>query len=66
MPTMFPHVPENPAAPPVIHNDYAALGHRKGMPEGHALVERELVVPIMREDKIVAILGVGNKDGGVR
>ncbi|MBM4450797.1 MAG: PAS domain S-box protein, partial [Chloroflexi bacterium] len=46
---------------PVIHNDYASLPHRKGMPEGHAQVVRELVVPIMRHDRIVAILGVGNK-----
>jgi signal transduction histidine kinase len=46
---------------PVIHNDYASLPHRKGLPEGHAPVIRELVVPIMRSDKIVAILGVGNK-----
>jgi PAS domain S-box-containing protein len=47
---------------PVIHNDYASLPHRKGMPEGHARVVRELVVPILREDKIVAILGIGNKE----
>jgi PAS domain S-box-containing protein len=46
---------------PVIHNDYAALPHKKGMPKGHAAVIRELVVPVMREDKVVAILGVGNK-----
>jgi PAS domain S-box-containing protein len=46
---------------PVIHNDYAALPHRKGMPEGHAKVIRELVVPTLREDRIVSILGVGNK-----
>jgi len=46
---------------PVIHNDYAALPHRKGMPEGHAKVIRELVVPTLRGDRIVAILGVGNK-----
>jgi PAS domain S-box-containing protein len=46
---------------PVIHNDYSALQHKKGMPKGHAQVIRELVVPIMRLDKIVAILGVGNK-----
>ncbi|MGD9216915.1 MAG: GAF domain-containing protein, partial [Desulfobacteraceae bacterium] len=48
---------------PVIHDDYAALAHRKGMPEGHAEVIRELVVPVMRGEKIVAILGVGNKPG---
>ena len=46
---------------PVIHNDYASLPNRKGMPEGHSVVIRELVVPIMRMDRIVAILGVGNK-----
>jgi PAS domain S-box-containing protein len=46
---------------PVVHNDYAALPHRKGMPEGHAEVVRELVVPVLRDNKIRAILGVGNK-----
>ncbi len=46
---------------PVIHNDYASLPHRRGMPEGHAPVVRELVVPIFRGNAIVGILGVGNK-----
>jgi PAS domain S-box-containing protein len=46
---------------PVIHNDYASLPNRRGMPEGHAQVIRELSVPIRRGDKIVAIIGVGNK-----
>jgi PAS domain S-box-containing protein len=46
---------------PVIHNDYASLPHRRGMPEGHAAIVRELVVPIMRNDRFVAILGIGNK-----
>ncbi len=46
---------------PVIHNDYAALQHKRGMPEGHAEIVRELVVPVMRKDQVVAILGVGNK-----
>ena len=46
---------------PVIHNDYGSLEHRKGMPEGHARVIRELVVPVERGGKIMAILGVGNK-----
>lgn len=45
----------------VIHNDYESLPHKKGMPPGHAPVKREVVVPIFRGDKIVAILGVGNK-----
>ena len=46
---------------PVIHNDYASLPHRKGMPPGHAKVIRELVVPVFRGERIVAVLGVGNK-----
>ena len=45
----------------VIHNDYSSLPHKKGMPEGHAKVIRELVVPVIRKDKAVAILGIGNK-----
>jgi two-component system cell cycle sensor histidine kinase/response regulator CckA len=46
---------------PVIHNDYASLPHRKGMPEGHAPVVREVMVPIFRGTQIKAIIGVGNK-----
>lgn len=45
----------------VIHNDYASLTHRKGLPPGHAPVIRQLVVPVFREEQIVAIFGVGNK-----
>ncbi|MCA9730863.1 MAG: PAS domain S-box protein [Deferribacteres bacterium] len=46
---------------PVVHNDYESLPHKKGLPEGHAPLIRELVVPVLRAGKIVAILGVGNK-----
>jgi PAS domain S-box-containing protein len=46
---------------PVIHNDYPALPHRNGLPDDHAAVVREMAVPIMREGKIVSILGLGNK-----
>ncbi len=45
----------------IIHNDYAALKDRKGMPEGHAEIKREVVVPVLRGEKVVALLGVGNK-----
>lgn len=47
---------------PVIHNDYAGLPDKKGLPEGHAVLIRELVVPILRNpNQAVALLGVGNK-----
>jgi signal transduction histidine kinase len=46
---------------PVIHNDYASLSHRKGFPEGHAQVERELLIPVIRNDNVVAVMGLGNK-----
>ena len=46
---------------PIIHNDFSSLPQRKGLPQGHAPVIREAVVPIMRDSRIVAIIGVGNK-----
>jgi diguanylate cyclase (GGDEF)-like protein/PAS domain S-box-containing protein len=47
---------------PVIHNDYASLPERKGLPAGHGTIHRELVAPTMRDGRIVAILGVANKE----
>ncbi len=41
--------------------NYASLPNKKGMPPGHAVVIRELVVPVIKNGKVVAILGVGNK-----
>ena len=46
---------------PIIHNDYAGIINKKGLPEGHVPMTREIVVPIFEEDRIVAIIGVGNK-----
>lgn len=46
----------------IIHNDYESLTNKKGLPPGHAKILRELVVPIIRNKKIVAICGVGNKE----
>lgn len=45
----------------VIHNDYEKMPYKKGLPEGHAGIIREMVVPVMRNNEVVAILGVGNK-----
>lgn len=49
------------ARAPVIHNDYAGLAQKKGLPPGHAQITRELTVPIFREGLVKAIIGVGNK-----
>ena len=46
---------------PVIHNDYQSLPNKKGLPKGHAPVIREMVMPIIRGGKIMAVFGVGNK-----
>jgi diguanylate cyclase (GGDEF)-like protein/PAS domain S-box-containing protein len=46
---------------PIIHNDYSNLPGRKGLPEGHAEIVRELVVPTLRGGRVVSVLGVGNK-----
>jgi|GEM_PF-768939 len=46
---------------PVIHNDYQNAIGKKGLPDGHVPVIRELVVPVIRNGKVLAILGVGNK-----
>jgi PAS domain S-box-containing protein/putative nucleotidyltransferase with HDIG domain len=46
---------------PAIHNGYATMPGRKGMPVGHAPVTRELIVPVMRGGAVIALMGVGNK-----
>ncbi len=45
----------------VVYNDYGALHHKKGTPEGHPPLDRMLTMPVMRGDSITAIFGVGNK-----
>jgi PAS domain S-box-containing protein len=46
----------------VIHNDYSNLDHKKGLPKDHAPLFREALVPIFDGNRIVAIIGVGNKE----
>ncbi|MDM8536045.1 response regulator [Desulfobacterales bacterium HSG17] len=47
---------------PVIHNNYADLTDKKGLPDGHFPVWRHMSVPIFDKGNIVAIAGVGNKE----
>ena len=47
---------------PVIINDYAAYPNKHGLPEGHSAMIRLLSVPIFEDDKVVMIMGVGNKE----
>ena len=46
---------------PVIHNDYTSLAHRKGVPAEHPELVRQLLLPVLRGERIVAILAVANK-----
>lgn len=46
---------------PMVCNDYASYPDRRGLPQGHAGLERLVSVPIMEHGLVRMILGVGNK-----
>jgi PAS domain S-box-containing protein len=46
---------------PIIHNDFQSLPNRRELPPGHVAMIREMTIPVFDGDRIVAILGVGNK-----
>ena len=46
---------------PLIQNDYESLSKRKGVPQGHVPITREIIIPIIRNERIMAIMGIGNK-----
>lgn len=46
---------------PIIHNDYGALPNKRGLPEGHAPLNRLLTVPVIEGGLVRVIMGVGNK-----
>ncbi|KAB2869586.1 MAG: PAS domain S-box protein [Bacteroidales bacterium] len=46
----------------IIVNDYVSqIEHKKGLPEGHVTISRFMSVPIIIDNKIVAVVGVANK-----
>jgi PAS domain S-box-containing protein len=48
---------------PIITNDYAAPSTlKKGVPEGHVPILRHMNVPVLDGERIVAVVGVGNKE----
>ena len=38
-----------------------SLTNKKDLPQGHVQIVREMVIPIIRNEKIVAVMGIGNK-----
>ena len=46
---------------PVVFNDYAAYPHKRGLPEGHAPLDRLISVPVIEGGRVVMLTGVGGK-----
>ena len=70
VPELIPHYPVKEAGTwvdcfytkkAVIHNNYHSLKHKKGLPEGHFPLNRYVTLPVLEDEKVVVIFGVGNK-----
>lgn len=46
---------------PVVVNDYNAYPNKRGLPLGHAPLERLISVPVIEDGQVVMLTGVGNK-----
>lgn len=46
---------------PIVINDYPSYEHKKGLPEGHAMLKRFVSFPVIEEGKVVMLCGIGNK-----
>lgn len=46
---------------PVIHNNYAEYARHSQLPLGHFPLQRHMSIPIFFAEKMVAIIGVGNR-----
>ena len=47
---------------PVVINDYANADHKHGLPEGHSTLIRLISAPVIDNDRVRMMAGVGNKD----
>lgn len=47
---------------PCIHNDYASVEGKRGLPLGHSPVIRHLGLPVIDAGAVRLLIGVGNKD----
>jgi len=50
---------------PIIHNDYSNMTFKegkRGLPQGHIELKRHMGVPIMENNLVIAVAGVGNKE----
>ena len=46
---------------PVIMNDFPGIAGRQVLPEGHVQIKRFLALPVIKEEKILAVLAVADK-----
>ncbi|MBK6998906.1 MAG: GAF domain-containing protein [Rhodoferax sp.] len=46
---------------PVVFNDYPTAPNRRGLPEGHARLQRLISIPVIEHGRVVMLAGVGNK-----
>lgn len=46
---------------PLVHNNFAEEQNKRPLPKGHPVLTREIVVPVTRKGKVVAVMGVANK-----
>jgi PAS domain S-box-containing protein len=48
---------------PIMVNDYEASNiYKRGLPEGHNFLKRYLTIPVISNERIVAVVGVANKE----
>jgi PAS domain S-box-containing protein len=45
----------------VVFNDYPSYPHKQGLPQGHSPLQRLISVPVLENDQVVMMTGVGNK-----